>query len=79
MNASLPLLLKNNNLENDRPQSLDELLNALYWYAEGQAQLAKTRQQPALAEQWQQRVRALDAACQMLDEIDQDDTYHLIY
>jgi hypothetical protein len=79
MEAKLPQLLKNFSLENDNPTSLDELINALYWYADTQAQLAKKRKQIELAMQWEYRVRALDMACQTLDEINPDDLEFLIY
>jgi hypothetical protein len=79
MNITLPESLKNYSLETDRPDCIDELLNALYWYAEKQTQLAEKRQQSEVAAQWKQRVKALDEACKILDEIDQDDTFYLIY
>jgi hypothetical protein len=77
--AILPKSLKNYSLNSDSPNSLDELISALYWYADTQVELAKKRQQIEVAEQWEHRVKALDGACQILDEINQDDSEFLIY
>jgi hypothetical protein len=79
MEAYLPQSLKSLSLEIANPKSLDELLDELYWYADKQAQLAKKRQQTEIALQWEHRVKAIDKACQILDEINSDELEFLIY
>jgi hypothetical protein len=79
MEVNLPQSLKACHPTNEDPKSLDDLLSSLYWYIDTQIQLAKKRQQPEAIVQWEYRLRAIDMACQMLDEVNQDDNHFLIY
>ncbi|NJK48503.1 hypothetical protein HC931_10215 [Candidatus Gracilibacteria bacterium] len=71
--------LKNLSLDINNPESFDELLSELYWYADAQLQRAKEQQQTEVIMQWEHRVQALDMACQALDAINEDDSYYLVY
>jgi hypothetical protein len=79
MQVNLTNSLKNLSLDTNNPESFDELLSELYWYADMQLQLAKEQQQSEAVMQWEHRVKALDMACQALDEVTEDETYCFIY
>lgn len=79
MKISLTGSLKYFSLDVENPQSFDELLNELYWYADTQLQQAREKQQPETIMQWQHRLNALDLACQSLDELSDCDPNFLIY
>lgn len=79
MQVNLIDSLKNLSLDTNKPESFDELLSELYWYADMQLQRAKEQQQCEAVMQWEHRVKALDLACQALDEVNEDDTYCFVY
>jgi flagellin-specific chaperone FliS len=71
--------LKYLSLDIENPQSFDEHLNELYWYADAQLQRARETQQPEAIRQWEQRLNALDLACQTLDRLSDRDPNFFIY
>ncbi|MCU0532484.1 MAG: hypothetical protein MUD14_01040 [Hydrococcus sp. Prado102] len=79
MKVNLTNSLKKLSLDTNNPKSFDELLSELYWYADTQLQRAKEQQQTEAIIQWEHRVKALDMACQTLDDINEDDSYCLVY
>jgi hypothetical protein len=59
--------------------SLEDIVETLYSYTDMQAELAKILQQDQATAKWDRQADALNIACEMLDEVDDDDLYYLIY
>lgn len=61
---------------------LEDIVEMLYRYTDLQAELAKILQQDEAAANWDRQADALNIACEMLAETDDDnndDLYYLIY
>jgi hypothetical protein len=59
--------------------SLEDITETLYNYTNVQASLAKVLEQTQAATKWERQAEALHTACEMLDEVYDEDLCYLIY
>jgi hypothetical protein len=59
--------------------SLEEIAESLYHYTNMQASLSKVLNQTQAATKWEHQSEALYTACEMLDEVYDEELSHLIY
>jgi hypothetical protein len=80
----LPVIGADQNLETTvlkllERYSLEDITETLYNYTNVQASLAKVLNQTQAAAKWEHQAEALHIACEMLDEVDDDELCYLIY
>jgi hypothetical protein len=80
----LPAFHADQNLENAvlkllERYSLEEIVYTLYGYADMQAELAKILNQAQAAAKWEHQADALHIACEILDEVYDDELHCLLY
>jgi hypothetical protein len=59
--------------------TLEDIVYALYGYADVQAELAKILNETHAAAKWEHQAEALHIACEILDEVDDEEFNYLVY
>jgi hypothetical protein len=80
----LPIIHADQNLETTvlnllERYSLEDLTETLYNYTQVQASLAKVLNQTQASAKWDHQAEALQIACEMLDQVDDEELCYLIY